>query len=362
MKVTLRDVAHAAGVSMTAASMALSETGRLSEETRHKVQAAARTLGYKAKTPASVRMEEGPTVGILMNIDADWAFVYHFIRPIIEEIKSTLAEQGFTTIIIPISRHDLAEELYAKIQKSNAIAVASLHYGSEILFERLENIGIPVVLIMNSNFQDQFYSVCADDYQGAYEGACALIRRGHRSIGYFDCIRQDLPQLLVDRFFGFHKAIEEYGLEFNDSLKARVELENMPALTRSIERMLKDNPGLTGIFTLDDDLALRIIVALSMIGKRVPTDLSLIAPGDVLDYSLPHIPHISTMRIDTAYMGRIAAQMVLNRIIHNPQEIHVLKVKEQLVQRGSIVVGPAGTSEEEEPEKTDALPYIYPVE
>ncbi len=362
MKVTLRDVALAAGVSMTAASMALCETGRLSEETREKVRSAARELGYKTKSLAPLRMEEGPAVGILMSIDIEWAFIFHFIRPIIEEIGSTLAGHGLTTILIPISRRDNADDIYTKIQKSRSIAVAALHYGNETLFEKLENAGTPVVLIMNSNFQDRFYSVCVDDYQGAYEGTCRLIRRGHRTIGYLECVRQDLPQLLVDRFFGFRKAVEEYGLDFDDSLKARVEPEDMSGLAQRLERMLADNPGLTGIFALDDDLALRIVVALSMIGKRVPSDLSLIAPGDVLDYELPHVPRISTMRIDTAYMGKIAAQMVLNRIQHNPQELHVLKVKQQLVRRGSVATGPAGLSPGEETENIDAIRQIYPVE
>ena len=362
MKITLRDVALAAGVSMTAASMALSDSGRLSDETRERVRRSARELGYKAKTLAPLRMEEGPAVGILMSLDVEWAFIFHFIRPIIEEIGSTLAVHGLTTILVPISRRDTAEDIYAKVQKSRVIAVAPLHYGNEILFEKLESAGIPVVLIMNSNFQDRFYSVCVDDYQGAYEGTCRLIRRGHRTIGYLDCVRQDLPQLLVDRFFGFRKAVEEYGLDFDDSLKARVEPEDIAGLAGTLERMLSDNPGLTALFALDDDLALRIVVALSTIGRRVPADLSLIAPGDVLDYELPHIPRICTMRIDTAYMGKIAAQMILNRIQHNPQEIHVLKVKQQLVRRGSVATGPAGLSPGEETESIDPARLIYPVE
>ncbi len=362
MKVTLRDVALAAGVSMTAASMALSDSGRLSDETREKVRGAARELGYKTKSLPPVRMDEGPAVGIFMSIDAEWAFIFHFIRPIIEEIGSTLAGHGLTTILIPFSRRDNVDDIYQKIQKSRVIAIAALHYGNETLFERLESAGIPVVLIMNSNFQDRFYSVCVDDYQGAYEGACRLIRRGHRTIGYLECVRHDLPQLLVDRFFGFRKAVEEYGLTFDDSMKARVEPEDMRGLAGALERMLADNRGMTGLFALDDDLALRIVVALSMIGKQVPADLSLIAPGDVLDYGLPHIPGICTMRIDTAYMGKIAAQMILNRIQHNPQELHVLKVKQQLVRRGSVATGPAGLSAGEEQENVDATRQIYPVE
>lgn len=199
---------------------------------------------------------------------------------------------------------------------------------------------------MNSNYQAQFYSVCADDYQGAYEGTRELFRMGHRKIAYFDCLRQDLPQLLTDRYFGFHKAIVEYGIEFDDSLKIRVEVGNVTALTEQLKTLLRDNPDITGIFALDDELASWIVAVLSHLGKRIPVDISIIAPGDVLEYGLPYVPQISTMRIDTGYMGKIAAQMILSRMTQNPEGIHVLKVKEQLMNRGSIGVGPAGLSEE----------------
>jgi DNA-binding LacI/PurR family transcriptional regulator len=145
-------------------------------------------------------------------------------------------------------------------------------------------------------------------------------------------------------------------------MRLRVNQDDMETLAKDLEKMLIANPKLTALFALDDELALRLVVALSMLGKKVPGDLSLIAPGDVLNYDMPHIPQISTMRIDTSYMGKIAAQMVLNRILHNPQEVHVLKVKQQLVRRGSVATGPAGLSEGEESETMDGPSQIYPVE
>ncbi len=362
MKVTLRDVARAAGVSLTAASMAMGDTGRLSEDTRTRVRRAARDLGYRPPAGRSPRAAECPTVGILMNIDAEWAFVYHFIRPIIEEIGSTLAAQESTTVLIPISARDGSDAIFAKIVKARIVAVAALHYGNEQLFERLENAGIPVVLIMNNNFQDRFYSVCVDDFQGAYEGTCRLIRRGHRNLGYIECVRRDLPQLLVDRFFGFRKAVEEYGLDFDDSKKLHVEPEDMHDLASRLGKTLSAHPDMSALFVLDDELALHVLGALALLGRTVPGDLSLIAPGDVLDYDQPHIPRLSTMRIDTAYMGRIAAQMLLNRMQHNPQELHVLKVKQQLVKRGSVATGPAGLADGEEAEKFPTAHPVFPVE
>ena len=72
-------------------------------------------------------------------------------------------------------------------------------------------------------------------------------------------------------------------------------------------------------------------------GIRVPEDVSLIAPGDVLDYSEPFIPPITTMRIDTAMMGQLAGELLLKRLRDPGLGLQVLKVKQQLVERGSCL-------------------------
>jgi DNA-binding LacI/PurR family transcriptional regulator len=63
--------------------------------------------------------------------------------------------------------------------------------------------------------------------------------------------------------------------------------------------------------------------------------VSLVAPGDVLDYSLPLMPQITTMRIDTTLLGKIAANLMFDRMRNTDSDVHVLKVKEQLVRRAS---------------------------
>lgn len=95
----------------------------------------------------------------------------------------------------------------------------------------------------------------------------------------------------------------------------------------------EDRP--TAVFVHDDYLALRVIAALQKLHLSIPEDVSLVAPGDTLDYSEPHIPPITTMRINTSLIGKISAELMLSRLHNNPDDIQVLKVKEQLVKRGS---------------------------
>jgi LacI family transcriptional regulator len=336
-KARLDDVARKAGVSLTTASLALSDQGRISADTRERVLEAARELGYEQKKKrVEAQAESSCDIAVLIDMDPEWSMVLYLIRPIIFELEKTIRQAGFNTVMLPISRSDSTAVLMEKIRRSGAIGVATIHFASPELIALLEAAGIPVVVVMNSTYQDRFYTVCADDFQGAYEGTSYLVKCGHRSLGYVDCVRPDLPVLPVDRFFGFKKAIEEYRLDFDDSMRRQLSLEDEGRAQEAVESLVREHPDLTAIFAIDDDIAVRVVEMLRRAGLAVPQRISVLSPGDMLDYSACYVPQITTMRIDTTYMGKIAGQMLQNRLAHNPEELHVLKVKQQLVRRGSV--------------------------
>ncbi|MEI6873697.1 MAG: LacI family DNA-binding transcriptional regulator [Spirochaetota bacterium] len=337
-KCKLDDVAKKAGVSLSTASLVLSDQGRISPETRARVLGVALELGHRQKKRKSDdrKSSDSRAIALLFDIDPTWSVVLTLIRPVIQEFEHTLRQAGFNTILIPISRSEPDGDIAEKVRCSGVVGVASIHFASPDLVLLLEAAGIPVVIVMNSSFQDRFYTVCVDDFQGSYEGTSYLIKAGHLRLGFIDCDRSGLPVLPVDRFFGFTKAIEEYHLDYDEGLRVRVPLDDDLAAADSVTTLVRGHPDMSAIFALDDELAVRVVTILARIGIRVPEDISILAPGDLLDYSLCYLPPITTMRIDTTYMGRIAAQMMLNRITRNPQELHVLKVKQLLVKRGSV--------------------------
>jgi len=335
-KPKLIHVAQKASVSLTTASMALSGKGKISREVRERVLRAASTLGYQKREPRQEPQADAPrTITILLPVDEEWSHVFHFIRPIIVEIERNLIRENYYPVLLPTFYSAEAANTIAKILANEAKAVFSIHYGNQKLFSQLESLGIPVVLIMNNNFQDTLYSVCVDDFQGAYEGCLHLIRLGHRLIGYVDYHRPDLPAVVVDRFIGFKKAMDEYALPFDPRLRLTVRLEDRAALAEGIRRLFAEAQAPTALFVHDDYFAARVVSELSGLGLRVPGDVSIIAPGDVLNFADPFVPQITTMRINTALMGQISADLLLSRIRRKSEDIHVLKIKQQLVDRGS---------------------------
>jgi len=109
-----------------------------------------------------------------------------------------------------------------------------------------------------------------------------------------------------------------------------IDLYDMGELVSRLERLMKGSKRTSALFAHDDYLAARTTVALGTLGFKVPDDVSIIAPGDTLDYNQPYIPRITTMRIDTDMLGKLAGEMMINRLQHRPAEIIVVKVKQQL--------------------------------
>lgn len=341
MKPKLEDVAKTAGVSLTTASMVLSGKGRISQDTRNAVLSAAAQLGYEKKVKINKSGRTSFTnIAIFVSIDPEWAFIWHFIRPILSELESILRRENYNVILMPLSSSQSNEDVLQKLSDAGVGAVISMHYGNEQLFSVLEGMGIPVVVVMNGQFQDKFYSVCVDDFQGAYEAGLHLIKLGHREIAYIATERPDLPALMSDRYIGLKKALDEHHLELQAEQIITFELNDLDTLRLKLTSLFAGEHGATAFFCLDDDIALRLITALREFNAAIPEQISVIAPGDVLDYDQPHIPNITTMKINTTLMGKISADLLLSRLHHTHDDIHVLKVKQQLVKRESCAPPP----------------------
>lgn len=330
----LADVAQKAGVSLATASLALAGKGRISRETRERVLSAAEALGYRKRERSAPRAPKGIRyIGILHHEDKD--FEWNFIRPMLFQIETHLLGHGFVPVLLPVRVASEVDPLFQRVCEAEVGAVFSIHFHSEELFTRLEKRGVLVILVNNSNLQDRFYSVCVDDFQGAYEGCLYLIRLGHRRILYVEYSRPELPAVVADRFVGFRKALDEHGIDFSGEQRITVPPADLPALQGRLKAAFARQRKPTAVFAHDDYIGAYTLCALRELGLRVPEDVSLIAPGDVLDYSQPFIPQITTMRINTTSLGRLACNLLLDRLRDHIEDIHVLKLKQQLVKRGT---------------------------
>ncbi|MDA3941058.1 MAG: LacI family DNA-binding transcriptional regulator [Spirochaetia bacterium] len=332
-KPTLLDIAKLAGVSPSTASLVLAKKGKISNEVREKVKIAADELGYTKK--AVVNNTKSKTIAVLFHFDSQLSQTWNILRQVTLSLEETLSHSNYLTILIPITYDMSDSEIFKKVIDSRAIAVFSMHFGREKLFSQLENVTIPVVIIINSHFQSHFYTVCADNFQGSYEAASHLLQLGHKNIIYADFDIYQLPETLSDRFFGFYKALNEHQITLSDEHKLHFDINNVTDIRSKFTKAFSTVNKPTAIFFVDDYLAAHSMGVLKEMGLNCPDDISIIASGEVLDYKEPYIPQITGMVTRPDLLGKFSAEMMLNRLKHKPSESYVLKIKQQLMERGS---------------------------
>jgi LacI family transcriptional regulator len=271
-------------------------------------------------------------------MDRKWAYAWGMNQAILESLEATLTASGRTTTLIPVYEQEPPEQIWKKIQSIGIDSVFSIHYGSSELFSKLETAGIPVVVVMNNNYQTLFNSVCVDDYQGAYEAGSILIRNGHRRLAYLSADLPLLTAVRTDRLIGFRKALEEHGVSLPASMQPVCDLRCLNKIEHAVDELLGADDPPTGVFVMDDYVGVRAFEALRRRGVRIPEQLSLICAGDVLDYDEPFVPQMSTMSIQFTSMGRAAGELMLSQIGRAPEEQQheVLKVKQHYVERGTV--------------------------
>ena len=128
--------------------------------------------------------------------------------------------------------NDLA--LYNEIKTARAGAVFSVHYVNPVIFDQLEEDGVPVILINNSNFQDRYWSILTDDIQGAYDGTKHLLDLGHRRIAYGEYKRSATTSVVRDRYFGFKRALDDGNIPFSEEYLISIDTTttSVPSSTR----------------------------------------------------------------------------------------------------------------------------------
>ncbi|HEY9593565.1 MAG TPA: LacI family DNA-binding transcriptional regulator [Spirochaetia bacterium] len=328
--VRLQDVAKKAEVSVATASLALSGKGRISEEVRTRVRSAAEDLGYRGGRTQRLRVGS-TTLGILH--PEDRTYEWKFVRPTLLELEHSLHDRGCAPVLLPFNtRAD--PELAVRLALASGVAgVFSIQVADPRILLPLEEHGLGVVVINSRDLEDRYPTVGVDDFRGAYEGTRYLLGLGHRSIAFVEYERPDSPSVVADRFIGFRKALDERHVGFCADQRITVPFMDAKRLEKKLTVLFGRENRPTAIFAHDDYLGLYVMEALKKLSLSVPGDVSLLAPGDVLDYELPMMPRITTMRIDTALLGRLAAAMMVDRMKKSGSVAHGIRVKEQLMKR-----------------------------
>jgi DNA-binding LacI/PurR family transcriptional regulator len=201
---------------------------------------------------------------------------------------------------------------------------------------------IPLVLI-NGNVpltKKPLYSVCIDNFQGAYQAVKYLTGLGHQRIGFVNREYESIPLVFrrivdIERLEGYKAALQKRELKYEDSLVTEGTLLNKAKVYSAVGRLMKLSSPPTAFFVVDDTMALSVIHYLLSKGLRIPKDVSVVGYGD-LSIALVTEPSLTTVRAPLSEMGRLAVRMLIQildgkEVIKKPR----ILLKPRLVIRNS---------------------------
>jgi len=330
LKVTIRDVARAAGVSVTSVSRYLNGQISLPEPTASRIQLAAERLGYHPNAIAR-RLSSGKseTLGL---ITADIA--YPLFAEIASASEAEAARHGYNLLMFN-SRNLVEKEVsfLSRIEdrQVDGILLLTNHHDDGRLLRRINETG-NVVLLDEDVPGAKAPRLFADNVHGGLLATRHLISRGHTRIAAIGGPKGLLST--TERLDGFTRALGEAGLDVDPALLRFCEYEEAPASMAFLDLLRQDEPP-TAIFTFGDMLATGAMRAARQAGIRIPDDISLVSFDDIHNADLL-APALTTVRQSAAEFGTRGVNMLLDFIAGRKSGTAIERVGVELVIRGSV--------------------------
>ena len=328
-RLTIRQIADLAGVSIATVSRVLNGRGDVSDETREVVSRVIRENGYTANRSAR-GLSAGRTglVGILVPL------VYPaYFSAILAGAAQALSERDLQIVLSPTD-HEHDREV-SVLDRLHALTDGALIVNPEESSEELERLldgGYRfVVLDPLMPLNERIPSVSAAHTSGADQAMRHLLELGHRRIAQITG-----PQGWVateDRRRGYRAALAAAGILPDPALEVEVEPEIGPGRNAALHLLGLPEPP-TAIFAFNDNIAIGAIQAARARGMRVPDDVSIVGFDDV-ELATIVTPALTTVRQPLAEMGRTAVSL-LSRLLERQhfETLHV-ELATRLVVRDS---------------------------
>lgn len=337
MKVTIKDVARAAGVSPSTVSRALQNSTRISAEVRARVQQIAQELNFHPNQMArSLVNRENRIIGLVFPDEAGMNLSNPFYPAMMQGLGHVASEHGYQMLLITGGAGVTAAQAAHEAANSGYVSGLVLMAAQT---EPPERSDVPVVVIGHPADPGQRFYVDNDNVRAGYEATRFLLDQGHERIlllGY-----ESRFMFTVDRRNGYEQALQEAGIPVRgewifSGLPIHCTAESAP-LRRLFEQ--PDRP--TAAVCMDDTLAIGLDRLLSSMGLSVPQDVSLIGFNNN-ELSQYHDPPLTTFDLAPYHLGASAMQLMLDVLSGKAAEAASIDVPFTLIRRQSVaVIGPS---------------------
>lgn len=332
-RVTIKQVAEEAGVSITTVSHVLNDVPglRVNPGTRQRIQDVSARLGYVPNRLAqSLRTRRSNTIGLI----GDEIVTTPFAGKLVLGAQEVALTRDTVMFVVStgyerdVENRQIEELLRRQV---DGILYASMFHRTLDLPEQLESV--PTVFLNAECTTPGVPWVAPDEIAGGRDAAEVLIEAGHRRLGFINNI-DDIPAS-TGRLKGFRARMLEAGLSA-DALTVLAVESDAPGGYAAALRLLGGPDRPTGVFCFNDRVAMGAYRAAAELGLRIPQDVSIVGFDDQEYVADSAYPGLTTIALPHYEMGAWAAQKLFKKISGTTGDTPTALLRGPVVHRGSV--------------------------
>lgn len=324
---TLQEIADAAGVTISTVSKALNGQGKLRKETRQRVFAEAKRLGFRQKGQV---LNEIKTIAMVTT-----AFTPRFCLPFWDGLEEAgaLYDQPVSFILCRARDQEQVQQHVINLQSKHIDGIIFFFDNVNLLsLEQVEQLSVPYLYAYTQMIGPSELCYLPDNIQGAQLATEHLLQVGCRHIAhitgplYYEAVHL--------RAKGMRQVLQQHNVPFSP-----LDILSGPWSPQwgyeATQQLLDREQNIDGIFCGNDEIAVGVIQALQERGRRVPEDVAIIGFDNWSDMVYRVQPHITSIDMNLGEIGRLAGTQLLALIEGKDLPRQPIYIPCTLVQRAS---------------------------
>ena len=307
-RITVKEIAKMAGVSVTAVSFVINNKPGVSDKTRKKVNEIIERTDFKPNLNSKKLLFNKSFNICLLTNPYSSPFDDLFYFEITKGILSQSHKYGYNIVI---SKPVMPEgELPDIVYSGDTDGMIFMQDISHNLIEKAVASRVPFVIVDSHNTSENATSINPDYCDAAYNATTFLINNGHKKIAML--ASETVPDFFSQTKIGFHKALSDNNLpvlhEFSD-----ITAKNEDTAFEAAKRIILSKNRPTAILCTVDSFAIGALHCVKEYGLSVPNDISIMGIDDIL-LSRYVEPKLTTVGIDKEQMGVLAMDLLQKKI------------------------------------------------
>ena len=311
-RVTIKDIASHLCLSVSTVSRALADDKNIRKETKEKIFAAARELGYARNViAANLRTGRSHTVGVLVD-----QMVSPYAARIIKGINRVMREHGIYVVTCDADNDPSIERDYLNMVKSSffdGLIIAHCNNADNSgLFKELNDRGLPMVFLRSSLDGLDAPVVCVNSYDKGFFLVDHLVCSGRRRI--VNVKGPSLSGEVRDLDKAYVDVMNKFGIPVIAELQLSAGVDMLSG-REVADRLIDSGVDFDAVFAINEIVAIGVMNRLMERGVKVPDDVSVAAfTGSMLSEMV--YPSMTSVEAPLEEMGRRAAELLVDMINH----------------------------------------------